>query len=492
MTSAAIKQAQANIRRWREHPSQMVQDLFEVRPDPWQEEVLEAFPHQQRVAMKACAGPGKTSVLSWLGWNFLLTRPHPICGATSISGANLKMGLKTEFARWHAKSAILQQLFEQTTAEIFAKDHHKTWKLEFRTWQSDADAVQIGSSLAGIHAPYVLWLLDETGDYPEAIMPVVEGIFAGNPIEAHIVQAGNPTKLGGPLYRAWTTARKLWYCVEITADPDDPKRTSRVSVDYARQQIEQYGRENPWVLVSIFGKFPPASLNALIGPDEVEAAMKRYYREFEIGNAPKVLGVDVAREGDDASIMFPRQGIQAYTPEIRRNVTSTEGAGWVARKWAEWGADACFVDATGGFGAGWIDQLVQLGRAPFGVQYASEAHNKSRYFNKRTEMYFDAIEWIKRGGALPPCPELTAALTQTTYSFKGDRLLLEPKEIIKVKLGYSPDHADAFVQTFAEPVMAKTGKFGPSRHQVEYNPYANLDQAVSGSLKSDYDPYRDR
>jgi putative ABC transport system substrate-binding protein len=56
--------------------------------------------------------------------------------------------------------------------------------------------------------------------------------------------------------------------VEITADPDDPRRSARVSAEWAREQIEKYGRDNPWVLVNVFGSFPPHSLDTLIGPDE--------------------------------------------------------------------------------------------------------------------------------------------------------------------------------------------------------------------------------
>jgi hypothetical protein len=65
-----------------------------------------------------------------------------------------------------------------------------------------------------------------------------------------------------------------------------------------------------------------------------------------------------------------------------------------------------------------------LGRAPIGIHFASEASNKARYANKRTEMYFEFVEWIKRGGALPDSPELLAALSLTTYTFRGDRLHL--------------------------------------------------------------------
>ena len=434
------------IALWRAHPAQMVRDLFQVEPDAWQVEALEAFPHTRRLAMKACAGPGKTATLSWIGWNFMLTRPHPMIGTTSISGANLKSGLWTEFARWRAKSPLLMQMFEQTDKSITSIEEPMTWRCEARTWPKDADSTQIGNALAGVHAKYVMWLLDETGDYPASIMPVCEGIFNGDPIEAHIVQAGNPTRRSGPLWRASSVARNLWKVVEITADPDDPKRTPRVSIEVAKEQIAQYGRENPWVKVRIFGEFPDTDFNALIGPDEVAAAMRRYYREGDIGNAALVFGIDVARFGDDQSVIAPRRGIQAFPMKKFRNLDSTQGSGIVARMWEDQKADGVFIDNAGLGGGGWIDALIRLGRTPIGIDFGGKAHDSTRYYNKRAEMYFDAVAWIKRGGALPDSPELLAALTQTTFSFSRDsgRLILEPKESVKAKLGYSPDEADAF------------------------------------------------
>ena len=62
----------------------------------------------------------------------------------------------------------------------------------------------------------------------------------------------------------------LWYIVEITGDPDNPKRSSRISVQWAREPSRNGARINPWVWVNVFGKFPPSSFNALIGPEEVE------------------------------------------------------------------------------------------------------------------------------------------------------------------------------------------------------------------------------
>jgi hypothetical protein len=461
----------------------------------WQVEALEKFPTTKQLCFKACAGPGKTAVLAWLGWNFLLTRRNPMIGATSISGDNLRANLWTELARWRAKSTLLERQFEQTGKTVFARAFPETWKLEARTWAKDADPTQIGNALAGVHAEYVMWLGDESGDYPNAIMPVMQAIFAGNPKEAHIVIAGNPTRLDGPLYKACTSARRLWEVVEITADPDDPKRTPRVSVEHARAQIEEWGRDNPWVLVRIFGQFPSSSMNALIGPEEVSAAMKRHWRPHEIGDAAKILGVDVAREGDDASVIARRQGLQIFPLKRMRNVLSVQGGGVVKRAIDDWGADACFIDMTGGWGAGWYDQVVALGGGPIPVYFSGEAHQKNRYFNKRAEMAWEFCQWIKRGGALPDSRELLAALTTTTYTFKGDKILLEDKKQVKLRLGYSPDDMDACMMTFAEPVTAREQLRVRQEAQSvvsDYKPHAEIDRrGVPVGGAEYYNPFRD-
>jgi phage terminase large subunit len=487
---------QDKITRWRQHPAQMVRDLFNVEPDLWQEDVLEAFPHKQRIAMKACKGPGKTTVLSWLAWNFLLTRPHAQVAATSITGDNLADGLWKEMSVWQQRSPLLQAAFEWAKQRISSRERPQTWFMSARSWSKSASATEQANALAGLHSDYIMFILDESGGIPDSVMVAAEAALS-SPIEGHILQAGNPTHLEGPLYRASTSSRHLWHVVEITGDPDDPKRSPRVSIEWARQQIQEYGRNNPWVMVNVFGEFPAQSMNTLLGPDDIKNACARSYREDDIRKAARVLGVDVARFGDDASVIWPRQGLVALAPMISRNLTSTAGAGWVSRKWGDWDADVAFIDDTGGYGAGWIDNLQLLNRSPIGVGFATTP-NDTRYANKRAEIYFEAAEWIKGGGQLPPMttpgmPELNAAMTRTTYSFKGDKLLLEPKDIVKEKIGFSPDEADAFALTFSQPVMRRARENGRSIHAAEYDPFAGIHAAMKSygrAHQSDYNPLK--
>lgn len=484
-TSSAVVD---RIRAWRDDPVLFVQDVFKATPDAWQVDVLRAFPMNQRLAMKACKGPGKSTVLSWLVWNFIATRPRAKVVATSITADTLADTLWAEFAKWYERSPFLKRQFTWGKTQITNNESPGDSFVTARSWPKTADAAQQSAALAGYHADYILFVLDESGGIPDAVMASAEAALS-SAVEGRIVQAGNPTHLEGPLYRACTTERHLWHVTEITSDPDDPKRTPRVSAQWAREQIEKYGRDNPYVLVNVFGQFPPSSMNALIGPDEVRAAIARSYRPQDYANAARVLGVDVAREGLDSSVIFPRQGLQAFTPLVYRNLDGTEGAKIVGRKWRDWDADACFIDNTGGFGSSWIDNTRRLGMQPIGVHF-SERSSDERFYNKRSEMIFGLIQWIKDGGALPDVPELSAALTKTTYTFKGSKLIIEPKEDVKTKLGYSPDHMDALALTFSHPVTRSTAYalMSYSTHSVHYDPlsldYARQDMGL-GDRKGD-------
>lgn len=465
------------IRKWREDPVYFVRDQFGVEPDDWQKDVLMAFPKHQRLAMKASKGVGKSAILSWLAWNFLASRPDPKLAATSISAENLSDGLWAEMAKWQAKSPYLTQMFEWTKTRIFYKNKPETWFMSARAWSKSAASDQQANALAGLHADYIMFILDESGAIPDSVMAAAEAALASGK-ECKLIQSGNPTHLEGPLYRACTTESHLWHVTEISSDPDNPKRSSRVSIDWAREQIEKYGRDNPWVLVNVFGKFPPASMNTLLGPDEVREAMKRQIHKPEYEFAQKRLGVDCARFGTDSTIIFPRQGLRAFKYIEMKGARSNEIAARIALAKSRWNSELEFIDGTGGFGSGVVDSLLQAGHSPQEIHFSSKATDEA-YYNKRSEMWFNMAEWIKRGGALPMDAELIKELTAPQYTFKNGRFILEPKEQIKERLGFSPDKADALCLTFAWSEM-------PGMQSMDYLKMQNL------KPKSDWDPFVDR
>jgi hypothetical protein len=223
----------------------------------------------------------------------------------------------------------------------------------------------------------------------------------------------------------------------------------------------------------VYGKFPPSSINVLLGPDEVSAAMARTMHEEDYKYSQKRLGVDVARFGDDRTVLFPRQGLASFKPVEMRGARTNEIAARIMLAKSKWNQEMEFIDDTGGFGAGVIDSLIQAGQSPIAVNFSGRAIDP-RYVNKRAEMWFNMADWVKRGGALPKIPELSRELTAPTYTFQNGKFLIEPKDQIKERLGYSPDLADALALTFALPDMpASVSLLGMpiKRYKADYDPF---------------------
>lgn len=200
--------------------------------------------------------------------------------------------------------------------------------------------------------------------------------------------------------------------------------------------------------------FTAAGEDQLISLAEAEQASRVIYRDSDINHAPRILGVDPARFGDDKSVIFPRQGLQAFPPLMFPGIDNMQLAARVAAKIDSWKPDAVFIDV--GNGAGVIDRLRQLGHDVIEVDFGSKAADP-RFANKRTEMWFELREWLRSGGAIPNLVMLKQDMGAPTYKYDAlNRYILEPKADIKDRIQRSPDYADALAVTFAHPVAPKS------------------------------------
>lgn len=484
--STKFLEAHQRLLRWRADPVAFVRENFQVEPDPWQVAGLRDFadPGKPRLSFQACVGPGKSTLMAWMIWNFLSCYgnrgQHPKGAAVSITADNLKDNLWAELAKWLARSTFLKEAFEWNQERIYAKDHPSTWFLSARSWPKNASAEEQAKALAGYHSEYVGFFIDESGGIPTAVLRTAEQALA-TVVFGKIIQCGNPTDLEGMLYAASNKLRHQWTVHIITGDPDDatawvhsPRARAGHKDDpacvcptcWARKQIETYGRENPWVQSSILGKFPPSSLNALISAAEVEEAMQRDLPDEAYRWTAAKLGVDVARYGDDRTVIFPRQGLKAFDPTVLRHArdsaVATDLATRVLAERDTYSAETVIMDATGGWAAGTSDVLKASNLQTVNVQFHKPAIN-GKYLNKRAELWFTMAEWVKDGGALPNVPELVAELSQVTYLFLNGKFQVEPKDQVKKRLGRSPDLADALALTFGVPDTAsrktKSGGF---------------------------------
>ena len=230
--------------------------------------------------------------------------------------------------------------------------------------------------------------------------------------------------------------------------------------------------------------FSASGDDQLISMADVQEAAQRQYRVGEMDYAPRILGVDPARFGDDRSVIFPRQGLQSFTPEVYRGIDNMELAARVAAKIDSWQPDAVFIDA--GNGVGVIDRLRQLNYEIIEIHFGGKSM-QPQYTNKRVEMWFGVRDWLRAGGAIPNDVALKQDLGAPIYWYDAaNRIVLEPKDDIKKRGLPSPDLGDALALTFAMPVEKKSDiEMMRNRHKdgrehdpyksFSHDPYANLD-----------------
>lgn len=470
--------SESKVREWREKPQLFVREVFHVTPDPWQDKLLEAFPRPDlnRFAGIACKGPGKTAVEAWLGWNFLLTRPHPKVVATSITGDNLRDGLWTEFAKWQRVSPLLQAAFQWTSGRIFNKSSPNTWWASARTWPKDGDPEQQANTLAGLHEDFLLFLIDEASDIPRGVVTAAEAALTGGK-ETKLIVMGNCTQTDGPIWHA-AQRPELWFTVRISGDPDDPERSPRINIDEARRQIAEHGIDSYVVRVNILGKFPDRADDKLLDARDCQLAQGRDAKQDSFGHLPLVIGCDPARYGSDSTVIIRRQGRMCWTPRVLKQLDTVQTAEQLMGELDSVDADAAFVDEVG-IGAGVIDTCRSrgYGKRIFGVNAGSKAREETRFVNRRAEMYWHTADWVRSGGCLPKDDLLAGELAAPHYDYDPkQRVRLEPKDDVKARLGRSPDRADALSLTFASPVRRQERQraAGPNAGSGSLNDYNPL------------------
>ncbi|MEM8797539.1 MAG: hypothetical protein AAGE61_18400 [Pseudomonadota bacterium] len=183
---------------------------------------------------------------------------------------------------------------------------------------------------------------------------------------------------------------------------------------------------------------------------------------FSTSADPMVIGVDVARFGDDKTVIYPRRGRDARTMpfEVYSALDTMQVAARVAEAINRYSADQVFID-EGAMGAGVVDRLYQLGFTEvLGVNFGAvsdRAINEKGALasNKRSEMWAILREWLKGPAALPDDDRLAFELLAPNYSYDANNaVVLEKKADMKKRGVASPDIADALALTFAYPVVA--------------------------------------
>ena len=198
-----------------------------------------------------------------------------------------------------------------------------------------------------------------------------------------------------------------------------------------------------------------SSENILIPLKIIETAAGRNLKPESWVNSSHILGVDVAGYGEDPFCIARRWGAwYAETTSIRA-IEPKMLASRIILMVNEHKIDGVVVDGTGGFAGGLMEALTNMGcPCPvYEINFKSKATDEVHFANIRAEMWYKMSEHLKQSGGLENDIELKRDLSAPSFKYANGRMILEPKEDIRKKLGRSPDKGDAYALTHAINIM---------------------------------------
>jgi hypothetical protein len=428
-----------------------------------------------REAIASGHGIGKSAGVGMLVNWVMSTRPFAQGTVTATTNDQLRSKTWAQIGVWNARS-ITGHWFEVTSSPMRMRHrvHSEAWKCEGKSCDEHNSEAFAGQHAAN-STPF--YIFDESSGVPDTIYDVsVGGLTDGEPM---VLAFGNPTMNTGWFAECFRSQRHRWNTQQI--DSRDVQITNK---KYLQELIDDYGIDSDRVKVRVRGMFPALSAKQYIAVTDLDAAYGRHLDASQYVWAPKILTLDPAWEGDDEMVFGLRQGLHyRILRVIGKNDNDLVVAKILADLEDEHRADAVFVDA--GYGTGIVSAGRTWNRDWTLVWFAGESSDPG-CINKRSQMFQDARNWMKAGGAIPKDTRMyNEALSIETVPRMDGKLQIESKIEVKKRMrllggggeSMSPNRVDSLVLSFAFPVQAR------DRH-----PAIQVVRNIDGNVRG-HDPY---
>jgi phage terminase large subunit len=452
-TVAASRKAAAQqlLARWQNDPVLFAREVLGLETWDRQAEMMRAVAEHPRVAVRSGHKIGKSTSAAGLAFWWVHTRPRATVVMTSASYRQVKGILWKELRRLdrEARVPLGGKLAEDPETGLQLADGREVVGLSTKEPER----------IAGYSGANLLFILDEASGIPEPIFEAIEGNRAGG---ARLVMFSNATKMSGTFYEAFHGKKEYWRTLHISSE-ETPNATGRgkpipglATAEWIAEKRKEWGEESALYQVRVRGNFPTQGDKAVIALVFVTDAVERW-TEDEPGEGRLNLGVDVARFGDDESVVMPRRGQRVDPARVFTQLDGPNLAGKVlevVRELRRTGERPLVKVDVIGVGASCFDVLSRSDEVEAVAVNVSEKATAEGYHALRDQLWGAMRDFLKNGGAIPDDARLQAELVAPEYAFDAQgRMVVESKEKMKKRLGRSPDRADALALAIHEPAQ---------------------------------------
>jgi len=394
---------------------------------------------------------GKDASASWLALWFLVTRPYAEVIVTAPTNRQLRDIFLAEISKWLRQSPVADEFIVRKDS-IQHKEAPKEWWLRLISPSIRATKEEQAETLAGLHDDHLFIICDEASGIPDPTFIPLEGAMTQP--DNKVLLIGNMTKNFGYFYDTHfhVGVKDNWAKLHW-----DSRESSNVDPSMPKYFATKYGIDSNVFKIRVEGNPPLQDEDTLI---PLWTAQQCIGNEFEVAeDEPLYLGVDVARYGDDVSIILPRKGLKIYPWETFRKLNTIDLGGFVNQTYQEMDAYGIGIDSIG-VGAGVADWLEKRNVDNlYQVNVTMASSNIEKYHKLRDELWCKVRDNCLLGKYSFPDvkvhgeqetlgQQLASELATVRYAFNSHGgVVVESKKDLKARGIPSPNIADALCLT---------------------------------------------
>lgn len=486
------------LNSWRADWNKFVKEALGVNLDSEQQEILRSVQFNHRTSVASGTARGKDFVAACAAMSFLYLTPRWNSRGELVENTKVALTAPTDRQVKNIMIPEVSRLYNRAkqrgivlpgrlNAYDIRTDNEEWFLTGFKADEHNHEA------WSGFHAVHTMFVITEASGIGDDTFSAIEGNLQG---DSRILLVFNPNSPVGYAARSQRGDRWAKFRLNSLTAPNVLEKRiaipgqvnyewvvdkveqwcTPISAEDREEELDDFEFEGQWYRPEdlfrkkVLGKFPKVADDVLIPHQWIESAQERWklaQGKEPVSDEMRLLGVDVAGMGRDSTCFCERKGKWVAELQSRNSGGQADHmavAGDIAARRRRHPRMFVSID-TIGEGAGVFSRCLELDdkRYIISCKYSegakqfdrdlSDITGQYRFTNMRAYLFWCVRDWLnpknETGAMLPPDNQLLEEATEIRWSFRSDgRILIEPKEDIKKRLGRSTDKFDALANTF--------------------------------------------